>query len=123
MEDAAIRAALVRHWSDIEDQAVVHEIYHDVVVEFPQSGERIVGRANLRAMRSSYPARLTCITRRIRGGGEFWVAENVLTYDGGAPVHAVTVLEFRDGKVAHETIYGGDPWEAPAWRAPWVEAK
>jgi hypothetical protein len=23
--------------------------------------------------------------------------------------------------VAHETIYFGDPWEAPAWRAQWVE--
>jgi hypothetical protein len=52
MTDEEIRAALERHWSDIENQEVVHEIYHeDVVVEFPQGGERIVGRANLRAMR------------------------------------------------------------------------
>lgn len=37
MGDRETRAVLERHWSDIEDQDVVHEIYHDdVVVEFPQ---------------------------------------------------------------------------------------
>jgi hypothetical protein len=121
MNDSQIRALLERHWSDPNDQAVVHEIYHDdEVVEFPQGGKRIVGLAALRAMREVYPAALTFTIRRIRGGGPFWVAENVITYDG-KPVHAVTILEFRGAKVAHETIYFGDPWEAPAWRAQWVE--
>src|SRR5262245_6813070 len=40
MDDQAIRAALERHWSDVNDQNVVHEIYHDdMVLEFPQGGE------------------------------------------------------------------------------------
>jgi hypothetical protein len=30
-------------------------------------------------------------------------------------------MEFRDGKVMHETQYFADPFEAPAWRARWVE--
>jgi hypothetical protein len=120
--DAEIRAALERHWSDLTDQAVVHEIYHDdVVVEIPQSGERFVGLANLRAMREAYPARVATTLRRLRGGGAFWVAEHVLTYDGGRPTHAVNILEFRGRKVAHETIYFGEPFAAPAWRAKWVE--
>jgi hypothetical protein len=71
-------------------------------------------------MREAYPAKLTCAIQRIRGGGELWVVENVITYDG-KPVHAVNILEFRGGEVAHETIYFGDPWEPPAWRAQWVE--
>jgi hypothetical protein len=58
---------------------------------------------------------------RIRGSGELWVAENVITYDGTKAMHAVTILEFRDGKVARETIYFGEPWEPPGWRAQWVE--
>jgi hypothetical protein len=58
--------------------------------------------------------------QRIRGSGDLWVAENVITYDG-KPMHTVNILEFRDGKVSHETIYFGDPWEPPAWRAQWVE--
>ena len=121
MDDRAIRAALERHWSDINDQDVVHEIYHDdAVLEFPQGGERLVGLANIRAMREVYPSVLTMTTKRIRGSGDLWVAENINTYDG-KPMHTVNILEFRDGKVIHETIYFGDPWEPPAWRAQWVE--
>ena len=121
MDDQAIRAALERHWSDINDQDVVHEIYHDdAVLEFPQGGERLVGLINIRAMREVYPSPLTMTTERIRGSGDLWVAENVITYDG-KPMHTVNIMEFRHGKVAHETIYFGDPWEAPAWRAQWVE--
>src|SRR3954454_1306579 len=81
VDDQAIRAALERHWSDINNQDVVHEIYHpDVVLEFPQGGERLVGVADVRAMRDAYPSRLALRTERIRGSGNLWVAENVITY-------------------------------------------
>ena len=121
MDDQEIRAALERHWSDINDQDVTHEIYHDdVVLEFPQGGERLVGLANVRAMREAYPSAPTLTTKRIRGSGALWVAENVIAYDG-RPMHTVNIMELRDGKVARETIYFGDPWEPPAWRAQWVE--
>ena len=111
-----------RHWSDINDQDVAHEIYHeDLILEFPQGGERLIGLANVRAMREAYPAKLALRTERIRGSGELWVAENVITYDETRSMHTVTIMEFRDGKVVRETIYFGDPWEPPAWRAQWVE--
>jgi hypothetical protein len=122
MDDREIRAALERHWSDINDQGVVHEIYHDdVVLEFPQGGERLVGLANVRAMRDAYPSGLALRTERIRGSGDLWVAENVITYDETKSMHTVNIMEFRDGRVVRETIYFGDPWEPPAWRAQWVE--
>ena len=121
MDDQDIRTALERHWSDVNDQETVHEIYHDdVVLEFPQGGERLVGVANVRAMREAYPTSITMTIQRIRGSGDLWVAENVITYHG-KPMHTVNIMEFRDGKVTHETIYFGDPWEPPAWRAQWVE--
>jgi hypothetical protein len=122
MDDREIRAALERHWSNINDQDVVQEIYHDdVVLEFPQGGERLVGLTKVRAMRDAYPAELALRTERIRGSGDLWVAENVITYDGTKSMHTVNIMEFRDGKVKHETIYFGDPWEPPAWRAQWVD--
>jgi hypothetical protein len=46
----------------------------------------------------------------------------VVVYDGH-PVPTVSIMEFRDGKVARETQYFGDPFEAPAWRARWREAE
>ena len=56
VDDQAIRAALERHWSDINDQDVVHEIYHDdVVLEFPQGGERLVGLTNVARCGRSIP--------------------------------------------------------------------
>ena len=45
MDDQEIRAALERHWSDINNQDVVHEIYHDdVVLEFPKVVNGLSGR-------------------------------------------------------------------------------
>ena len=123
MNDDAVRAALERHWSvsGADDPDTVHEIYRDdVVVEYPQSGERIVGTANLQALREAYPAKLTFDIRRISGTGELWVTEYVITYDD-KPVNVVSIMEFRDNKVARETLYFADPFEAPEWRAQWVE--
>jgi ketosteroid isomerase-like protein len=123
MGDAEIRAELERHWAacDVGDQEAVHEIYHeDCVIEWPQSGERIRGRESIKALRESHPSRLGFETRRILGGGELWITEYVITYDG-EPVHTVSIMEFRDGKVARETHYFADPFEPPEWRARWVE--
>jgi hypothetical protein len=72
-------------------------------------------------MRAAHPARLTFAIQRMRGGEDFWVTEGIIAYDG-TPMRTVTIMEFRGGKVAHETIYFGEPWEPPAWRAQWVEA-
>jgi hypothetical protein len=33
----------------------------------------------------------------------------------------VAIVEFRDGKIWRDTRWFGDPFEAPAWRAQWVE--
>jgi SnoaL-like domain len=123
MEDQETRAALDRHWaaSAAGDQDVEHEIYHDVVVvDYPQSGERICGRRNLQALRSHHPARLDFTIGRILGGGDLWITEYVIDYDG-KPAFTVSIMEFRDGKVVHETQYFADPFDPPAWRSQWAE--
>ncbi len=116
-----IQAALERHWSDIADLEMFHEIYHeDVVVEYPQTGERIVGRSKLWAMREEAPVAFTFSVHRVHGHGNLWITEGVLTVND-QPMRTVTIMEFRDGKVARETTYVGQPWEPPEWRAQWVE--
>ncbi len=123
MEIQDIRAALDRHWaaSASSDQDTEHEIYHDdAIIDYPQSGERIDGRRNIQALRSHHPDKPGGFTvRRILGSGNLWVTEYVITYQG-RPVNTVSIMEFRDGKVAHETQYFADPFEPPAWRAQWV---
>ena len=123
MEDPEIRAALDRHWaaSDADDFAAEHDIYRDdAVLEYPQSGERIRGRRNIQASRTAQPNRKRFTVRRIVGAGDLWITEFVLFYDG-RPSYTVSIMEFRDGKVARETQYFADPFEPGPSRAQWVE--
>ena len=123
MKDSDIRAALDRHWaaSDANDFAEEHAIYRvDAILDYPQSGERIRGRANIQASRQVQPNRKRFSVRRITGSGNLWVSEYVLSYDG-QPSLTVSIMEFLDGSVARETQYFGDPFEPGASRARWVE--
>jgi hypothetical protein len=123
--DERIRAAIVGYLEHSgKDQDRAHEIYaEDAVLEFPQSGERFVGKRNFLEWRRAYPADVEFAVRRILGGGNLWVAEVSVRYDGGEWQFGVSILEFRDGSVVHETIYGAPVWEAPDWRAPWRAAE
>jgi len=123
VRDQEIRAALDQHWaaSDANDFATEHLIYHeDAVLEYPQSGERTRGRSNIQNQRASQPSKKRFTVRRIIGGGNLWVTELILTYDG-KPNYTVSIMEFKDDKVARETQYFADPFAAPAFRAQWVE--
>jgi hypothetical protein len=123
VEEREIRTALDRHWaaSDANDFEAEHQIYRDdAVLEYPQSGERIRGRHNIRASRLAQPSRKRFAVRRVIGAGNLWVTEYVLTYDG-RPSYTVSIMEFRNGKVARETQYFSDPFEPGPSRAQWVE--
>ena len=123
MTDRDIRAALNQHWaaSDANDFELEHQIYReDAVLEYPQSGERIRGRRNIQITRTLQPSRKRFKVRRVIGRGDLWVSEYVILYDG-QPSYTVSIMEFEGGKVARETQYFGDPFEASAWRSRWVE--
>jgi hypothetical protein len=123
MDDRARLAALQRHWdaSDASDFDVEHEIYcEDAVLDYPQSGERIRGRRNIQESRFVQPSKKRFTVRRIVGGGDLWVSEFVLTYDG-IPSYAVSIMEFREGLVAHETQYFCDRFDPAPSRAHLVE--
>ena len=122
-QDKQIRAALDQHWaaSDANDFETEHRIYlDDAVLEYPQSGERTRGRANIQNQRASQPNKKRFSIRRIVGSGELWVTEFILTYDG-KPSYTVSIMEFKGDKVARETQYFADPFVAPAFRAQSVE--
>lgn len=116
-------AALHKHWifSAAGDQDGEHEIYdEDVICDYPQSGERIAGRRNLQELRSQHPDRPSGFhVRRIIGKGDLWLTEYTIAYQSRLS-YAVSIMEFREGKVVHETQYFADPFEAPVWRAKLV---
>src|ERR1700719_2346521 len=123
VRDQEIRAALDQHWaaSDASDFVTEHLIYReDAVLEYPQSGEPTRGPSNIQGQRASQPSKKRFTIRRIIGGGDLWVTEFILTYDG-KPSYTVSIMEFSGDKVARETQYFADPFVAPALRAQWVE--
>ncbi len=123
MDDRTVRTALQRHWdaSDANDFEAEHDIYHeDAVLHYPQSGERIRGRRNIQESRFVQPNRKRFTVQRMVGSGNLWVTEFVLSYDG-KPSYTVSIMEFRDGKVANETQYFADPFDPAPSRAHLVE--
>ena len=115
----SVRAAIEEHWraSERGDSVTEHAIYAvDAILDYPQSGERFRGRETIAAQRGGHPAERHFTVLRITGEGSLWVSECIITYDG-APTHSVSIMEFVDGLVAHETQYFADPFEAPASRA------
>jgi hypothetical protein len=124
MPDERNRELLEEHWraSASGDLDAEHDIYaDDVLCEYPQSGERILGRKNLQALRGHHPGKPSGFqVRRIVGSGDLWVTEYTIVYEGQT-AYTLSMMEFRDGKVVHETQYFADAFEAPSWRSQWVE--
>lgn len=116
-------------------------LHPDFELRWPQSGEVIRGPANWRAVFENYPeVDKTALepTRtlgsedrwvmtpsftmlRLSGAGDTYTQEGTVTYPNGERWHYVAVIEVRDGAIWRETDYFAPPFEAPSWRAPWVE--
>ena len=124
MQHANIGEALNAHWqaSAAGNLDAEHDIYaDDAICDYPQSGERILGRRNLQALRGHHPGKPSGFeVRRMQGEGNLWVTEYTIAYQGRSSF-TVSIMEFRDGKVVHETQYFSDSFEAPAWRSQWVQ--
>src|SRR5213593_3408384 len=96
----------------------------DFVEEWPQSGERLTKAASMK-LAESYPQMSGTSPKfsykRMLGGGDMFVIEGTIDYGDGIPVSYIGIGEVRDGKVAKMTEYFANPFEAPAWRKPFVE--
>lgn len=110
----------------------------DFVEDWPQSGERIRGSENFRAIQENYPdatsepRRLigtedhwtlapTFTPLRIVGAGDTFTALTKARYPDGSEYHGISIIEVRDGLIAKVTTFFAAEFEAPDWRARWVE--
>jgi hypothetical protein len=97
----------------------------DLVVEYPQSGERFKGRDTIARMNESYSGNTgtapKATLRRVLKPGA-WVIEGTIDYGDGVPVSSVSILELNaEGKVAKQTDYFANPFPAPDWRKPYID--
>ena len=123
MSEQQNRDALERYFEAFErrDLDAFAELFHDdYLEEYPQSGERIRGKQNARAVNEKYPGLPSLINRSYNISGDLGVMEMTLEYDGDR-VHACEIVEFEEGKIKRARTYFAEPFEAPQWRAQWVE--
>ena len=100
----------------------LYQISHeDYTMEMPQSRERIRGREKMRAFQDAYPNPPSIQVRRVLIRDGLWVLEGVNDYGGGQVYNVAVIIELKDGKMWRDTRYYAEPFEAPEWRAQWVE--
>ncbi|WP_128983945.1 nuclear transport factor 2 family protein [Streptomyces roseicoloratus] len=98
-------------------------VAEDAVVEWPVSGERIVGRRNYVAVNREYPEGWSIRVLRIVANGDRAVSEVEVPHEGIGVFRAVSFWTVREGRIVRGTEYwtglGTDP--RPEWRAAYVE--
>jgi hypothetical protein len=116
------RDALERYIEAFERQdlsAIADLMHEDYVEEFPQSGEKIRGRQDARAVLENYPGLPSLIEHSYVVSGDLGVMKLTLDYDGRR-IYACEVIDFEEGKLKRVRGYFAEPFEAPEWRAQWV---
>jgi SnoaL-like protein len=117
----AFEAGDIESFSEAIDAAASDEF----VEEWPQSGERIRGKATVKQINEGYSGATGSTPkmnlRRIVGEGDVQVIEGTIDYGDGTPVSYVGIAEFKGGKLDKITEYFASPFAAPAWRADFVE--
>ena len=120
MDEQQVRRFLTELLPKLSPEEEYELRHEDYVMEMPQSGERIRGREKMREFQEAYPNPPTMQLRRVIARKGLWVVEIVSDY-GGRIYHPVLIIELREGKMFRDTRYYSEPFEAPEWRAQWVE--
>jgi len=117
-------------------------LHADCVHDYPQSGERIVGLANIRAIFEQYPGGLGRQYReslKVAGDSPRWAMAPNFTlvrtsgaagsytsavkvqYPDGSEWYALSMFELVDGRQKRASLFFAQTFEAPEWRRPFVE--
>lgn len=145
-DDAGTRDLIARYIQALHDQdfeTIATCQHRDYLEDYPQSGERIRGSANFRAILDNYPGGLAGdadrSTDRVIGGEDRWMISPTFTmvrlsgagdmhtaivklrYPDGSTWYMVSIYEIRDGLIAKATSFFAPLFEPPEWRRAWVE--
>jgi ketosteroid isomerase-like protein len=119
-ENRAILERFIEAFKRRDLDAHADLLHDDYLEEYPQSGERIRGKHNVRAVNENYPGLPNVIDHSYVVSGDLGVMKVTLDYDGNR-IYVCEVLDFEDGKIKRVRAYFAEPFEAPEWRAQWVE--
>jgi hypothetical protein len=139
--ELAVRWLTMIQHADFTDARVILDA--DVVSEWPQSRERVRGVENLIAIFANYPGgTVTTDVGRLhftepahdsylmtpvftivkaQGSGETASGSILTRYPDGSDWYIVLFVKARGGKIVYNEVYFAPIYDAPAWRAKWVE--
>jgi hypothetical protein len=122
--DAANRDLVERFFAASERgdaSALVAMVDEDMIMEWPQSGERFRGRENvLGAMGAVEIKPQFAGSPRLIGAGQTWVMMVPLRY-GEDVLQYVAVLELEGGRIQRATGFWGAPFPAQGSRAAFLD--
>ena len=118
--EALIRELIEK--AQLTDFGVIGEFAtEDLVMEWPQSGERFRGRDNVVAAVRAQPNKPAVAgPLRVVGSTDVWTLMMPLRY-GDQIYHYVGVYELERGRIKRVTEYFGEPFPAQEYRAPWLD--
>ncbi|WP_404405884.1 nuclear transport factor 2 family protein [Pelagibacterium halotolerans] len=123
MTDGAVLASEYWRRMNTNRWALAGELFApDFEIVWPQSGEVISTLDNFVALNENYPASgpWTFTVHRLIGSGR-QAASETLVSDGSVETVALSFFECADDKISRLTEYWPEAFEAPEWRAQWVE--
>ena len=108
--------------ADAKDiDAMVSLAHGDLVMEWPQSGERFVGREKALAAFTATEEKPDIVGEpQLAGANDLWVLRMPVRY-GEDIYHYVGVFELQDGLIIHSTEFFGAPFPADPARAAYAE--
>jgi ketosteroid isomerase-like protein len=139
-DNRAIVERFVAALGSADSDAYEAALDEDAVIVYPQSGERFRGKRNIRALFDEFVAQEGGVKPtlervigddpswamspaytlvRVEGSGEQFTATGRVRYPDGSEWHLVQLLVVRGGRISQVTSYFAEPFEAPAWRAPY----
>jgi hypothetical protein len=117
-----VRKVVAEMTTDPDPEREYRLRHSDCLIDIPQSGERF-DREGMREVQRNFPGGAPDMKLvRLAGEGDVWVAELVSDYGdrpGGGIFNVCVILEFDGDKIARETRYYAEPFEAPEARARW----
>jgi hypothetical protein len=121
MDEETVRHFLAQLFTKVSAEEEYELRHEDYVMEMPQSGESVRGREKMREFQEAYPTPPSIQLRRVLVRDGLWVVEGVNDYGGGQVFDVVLIIELKDGKLWRDRRYYAEVFEAPQWRAQWVE--
>ena len=147
-DEVDTRAVLQRLFDILStgDVSALDEVMHpDYVQVMPQSGERVVGLDNYRSIIDNYPGGQNRVVVdaqgdfhvaghgphyvmtptfnlvRVEGEGDELTSYVKARYPDGSEWYIINFVTLKDGKILHSTDFFAPLFDAPEWRAQWVE--